>query len=121
MSADMDNREKALLGAIGLCRGAGRAVIGVPMICETMQKRSGKSDRSSESDENTEFLVIEASDTSENTHKRISDRCAYYKVRHIQIESTCLALGRAVGKGAVAAVAINDKSFCRLVLSKLSD
>ncbi len=120
MSTDMEKREKALLGAIGLCRGAGRAVIGVPMICEAMQKRSGKQGSSVQSGEGTEFLVLEASDTSDNTHKRISDRCAYYKVRHIQIESTCEALGRAVGKGAVAAVAIDDRNFCRLVLSKLS-
>ncbi len=119
MSVDMENREKALLGAIGLCRGAGRAIIGVPMICEAMQKRQVGGSEDASRMEHIEFLVIEASDTSENTHKRICDKCAYYKAKHIQIQSTCEALGRAVGKGAVAAVAIDDKNFCRLVLSKL--
>ena len=110
--------EKNLLGVIGMCRGAGRAIIGVPMICEHLKKTGNK--RSSDAEEIPDIIVIEASDTSDNTHKRISDKCAYYKVKHIRLESTCEALGRAVGKSAVAAVAIADRNFCRAVLTKLS-
>ena len=108
MSAD----EKGLLGIIGLCRGAGRAVIGVPMICEELKKKavSGAA---------VEVYVVEASDTSDNTHKRITDRCAYYNARHIRIKSDCETLGRAVGKSAVAAVMINDPNFCRAIEKKL--
>ncbi len=106
------NGEKALLSVIGLCRGAGRAVIGVDMICEALKKRGIK--QGSE-----DVLIIEASDTSENSHKRISNRCEYYKARHIRIESTCTELGRAVGKSAVGAVMINDVSFCRAIDKKL--
>ena len=109
--------EKGILGIIGLCRGARRAVIGVPMICETLKKRAERG-----ADEGGEaIIVVEASDTSDNTHKRIKDRCAYYNVRHVRIGSDCEALARAVGKSSpVAAVAINDKSFCRALLLKLS-
>ena len=110
--SDAVNKEKRLLSVIGLCRGAGRAVIGVEMICETLKKRGVRQGAA-------DVLVIEASDTSENTHKRVSDRCAYYKVRHIRIESDCLSLGKAVGKGAVGAVMINDESFCRAIDKQL--
>ncbi len=107
-----ESNEKALLSVIGLCRGAGRAVIGVDMICEALKKRGIRSD-------SDDVIVIEASDTSENSHKRISDRCEYYKARHIRLESSCIELGRAVGKSAVGAVMINDQSFCRAIDKKL--
>ena len=113
--------EKSLLGVIGLCRGAGKAVVGVPMICEALRRRDKKLLSKEISGENdVDIIVIEASDTSENTHKKITDKCAYYKVKCVRINSTCEALGRAVGKSAVAAVAIADKSFCRAVIAKLS-
>lgn len=115
MSAVTD--EKALLGVIGLCRGAGRAVIGTPMICEELRKRAKKVKGAR--DDVCDVMVIEASDSSENTHKKITDKCAYYKVRHVKIASGCEALGRAVGKSAVAAVMINDAGFCRAIEKKL--
>ena len=34
--------EKKLLGVIGLCRGAGKAIVGVPMICEHLRKQNEK-------------------------------------------------------------------------------
>ncbi len=107
--------EKNLLGMIGMCRGAGKAVIGVPMICEHLRKRGVK--RLADGD--IDLLVVEASDTSDNTHKKISDKCIYYNVKHIRIASTCEILGRAVGKSAVGAVALADRNFCRAVLGKL--
>lgn len=103
--------EKKLLGVIGICRGAGKAIIGVPMICEHL--------RSLKSADAQDVIVIEASDTSENTGKKISDKCAYYKVQHYKIGSDCLSLGGAVGKGAVAAVAITDKNLCCAVKKQL--
>ena len=106
--------EKNLLGMIGMCRGAGKAIIGVPMICEHLRKRGVR-----ENVEDVDILVIEASDTSENTHKKITDKCIYYKVKHVKIASTCEILGKAVGKSAVGAVAVADKNFCHAVLLKL--
>ena len=94
---------KKLLGVIGLCRGAGKAIVGVPMICEVR-----------------DVIVIEASDTSENTHKKISDKCAYYKVERVQITSSCEELGRALGKSAVAAVAIADGGFCVAIRKQIT-
>ena len=107
----MQTNEQKLLGMIGLCRGAGAAVIGVPQIQETLQKKGVGAPH---------IIVFEAADTSDNTHKRITDKCRYYKVRHIKLTCDCDTLGRAVGKGAVAAVAVMGENFCRAVELKLS-
>ena len=107
--------EKNLLGMVGMCRRAGKAVIGTPMICEHLRK-SGIS----KSGDGIDILVLEASDTSDNTHKKLQDKCIYYNVKHIRLESTCEILGRAVGKSAVAAVAVADKNFCRAILDKIA-
>lgn len=107
--------EKNLLGFIGLCRGAGKAVIGTDMVCEHLRKCAKKQRKDGEVD----VIVVEASDTSENTHKKISDKCIYYNVEHIRLAATCEALGKAVGKRSTAAVAIADPNFCRAVLEKI--
>ena len=105
MSEAIITDEKKLLSALGLCARARRITVGVPMICEAMRS-GGKSAPS---------LVFEASDTSENTHKRLSDKCGYYGVRHIRLNADGDTLARTVGKSsAVAAVAIADAEFCRL-------
>lgn len=109
--------EKKLLGVIGLCRGAGKATVGTDMVCELLRKREKKN----KNQEKVEILVLEASDTSENTHKKISDKCIYYNVKHIRLEATCEILGRAVGKRATAAVAIDDPNFCRAILEKIKE
>ena len=105
---------KKLLGVIGLCRGAGKAIVGVPMICEHLRHQYEKHG------EVRDVIVIEASDTSENTHKKISDKCAYYKVERVQITSSCEELGRALGKSAVAAVAIADGGFCVAIRKQIT-
>lgn len=106
----MDNGESRLLGMIGICRGAGATVIGVPMICERLRSHTAGSER---------IIVFEASDTSDNTHKKITDKCNFYKTRHVRLSSDCETLGRAVGKSAVAAVAVTGENFCRAVELKI--
>ena len=106
--------EKKLLGMVGMCKRAGKAVIGTPMICEHLHKK-GITPEGGEID----VVVVEAADTSENTHKKITDKCTYYNVKHVRLNATCENLGRAVGKSAVAAVAVADINFCRGILSIL--
>ena len=61
-------------------------------------------------------LVIAASDNSENTAKRLRDRCAFYGVRLVVAEEDGASLSDAIGKsGRVAAAAITDEQLCRLV------
>jgi len=97
--------EKKLLSALGLCARARKIVFGVPMICDAMRRQNGSSPK----------IVFEASDTSENTHKRICDKCEYYNVKHIRLKADGGALALAIGKSSsVAAVAISDAQFCAL-------
>lgn len=104
-----EKKLKELLGTIGLCEKAGRLVLGTDQICEAL--RTGRK---------APVAVLEASDTSDNTHKRLCDRCAYYGVTLDRIEADTVSLGAAVGKErAVAAVGITDAGLAALVRKKL--
>ena len=98
-----------VLGALGICAKAGKLICGTPLICEALKAKKQI------------FLVVEASDNSENTQKRLNDRCAFYGVNKIRLEYDGDALSRARGKsGRVAAAAITDQQLCRLVTEKLN-
>ena len=74
------------------------------MIIEAMQK--GK----------RVYLVLEAQDTSDNTHKKITDKCNFYGVEKIRLEFDGATLAAAVGKSStLAAVAITDEGFYKMV------
>ena len=101
---------KNFWGSLGLCAKAGKLIYGVPMIIEAMQK--GK----------RVYLVIEASDTSDNTHKRITDKCSFYGVETIRIDADCIELSSYVGKSSMlAAVAVTDEGFYKMVSKNLVD
>ena len=105
MSEAIIKDEKKLLFALGLCARARRITVGVPMICDAM-RAGGKS---------APRLVFEASDTSENTHKRLCDKCRYYGTHLVRLSADGDMLARTVGKSsAIAAVAIADAEFCNL-------
>ena len=98
--------ERKLLSAVGLCVRAGKVIFGVPMICDAL-RRGGK---------NAPLLVLESSDNSENTHKKITDKCAYYGVKHVMLSQSGVQLAAAVGKSShIGAVAVTDKGFCQLI------
>ncbi len=105
MAGTLDNTQK-LLSCLGLCARARKMVFGVPMVCDALRK-GGK---------NMPLLVIEAADTSENTHKRITDKCQFYGTRLVRVECTGEALAKALGKSSVlGAVALTDANFCAMV------
>ena len=73
------------------------------MICEALRHGGEKSP----------CLVFSASDISDNTLKKITDKCEYYKTKHIRLECGGEALAAAVGKTSfIGAVAVTDKSMC---------
>ena len=107
----MNENVKRLLMTVGLAAKARAIVCGTEQICDAV--RNGK---------NKPLLVIEACDTSDNTHKRLNDKCSYYGVRLERIEADTVALGYSVGKrAAVAAVGITDAGICRAVEIKLKE
>ena len=105
----MNEREKAaLLSMIGLAKKAGHAICGTDMVCDAL--RRGKI-----------CLVLAAENVSDNTKKKLSDKCAYYGVKLIFIPATADELGHAVGKsGAVAAVGTDSEGFGASIESKLN-
>ena len=102
-----NGKDRTLL-AFGICAKARKLICGTPLICESLKGR------------NKPFLVAQASDASENTSKRLHDRCAFYGVRLIRLRADGETLAGAVGKsGKVAAVAVTDEQLCRLVCGTL--
>lgn len=106
-----DMQEIQLLRMIGIVKKAGSLIVGYPQIYEYIKK--GKNTA------REEFLVIEAQDTSDNTHKKICNKCEFYNIATVRINSTCIELGAALGKSAVSCVAVKGKDMCCAVLSKL--
>lgn len=101
----------ALLGMLGLCMRAGRLVYGTERVCESM--RAAEPGRAP-------LLVLEASGTSENTHKRLADKSKFYNIEHLRLPVDASALARAIGCAReVAAVGITDGNLCRAVKEKL--
>lgn len=98
-----NNRPNRCLTTLGLAVRAGRAVFGTQAVCDALR-------------DGTVSLVVEATGNSQNTHKRLCDRCAYYGVRLISCGAGAAELGAAAGrKSPAAAVAVTDKSLASAV------
>jgi len=102
--------QSKLLSTLGLCARARKLVMGTPMVCEALRK-GGK----------TPILaVLEASDTSANTHGRLASKCAYYKKPLYRLPATTEELAHAIGKSAaVAAVGVTDPDLLRALTPNL--
>ncbi len=59
-------------------------------------------------------LVIMAEDLGSSTKKSLTNSCSYYNVKYIFL-GTKEELGRAIGKGFAAAIAICDKGFAESI------
>ncbi len=97
---------------IGLAAKAGKAVFGTPLICESLASKGEKKC----------VIVLEGADSSENTHKRLSDKCSFYGAELIRLPINMNELSDAVGKSStVAAVGIRDKGLSEAIKKKLSE
>ncbi len=96
------------LRLLGLAARARALVIGVPLICTALSRAAkGKAP----------LVVLCASDCSENTKKRITDRTAFYGVEMISLPLTCAQLAHAIGKkeALVAAVGVTDHNLAAAI------
>lgn len=99
-----------VLRSLGLCRRAGALITGAPMIYEGLRGKRPP------------LVVLEASDTSENTHKKLTDKCAFYGVMLVRLDADGETLASAVGKtGVLAAVAVTDENLASLVKKALGE
>ncbi len=105
------NSEEKLLSCLGLCVRAGKVIFGSPMICDAMRRGRGEKP----------IAVFEASDTSENTHKRLKDKCEFYKIKHIRLKCGGERLAASLGKSSfLAAVAVTDEKMSMMVEKHLT-
>ena len=100
------NHDRLLL-MLGLCRKAGKLIWGTDNICTALRESRGSK---------RPLLVLEAEDTSANTHKKLSDKCSFYKAEHIVIKNSASELGEALGLANLcAAAAVTDRNFCEAI------
>lgn len=105
MSKVIVTDEKKLLSALGLCERARKLTAGVQLICEAMRR----------TDDAKPIAVFMASDVSANTAKRLTDKCGFYGVELIELQTVSDELSRALGKrSSVAAVALADRQMYSL-------
>lgn len=97
--------KEKLLGMLGLCIRARRAVCGTQNVCEALKAGKVK-------------LVCTANDNSAATDKRLYDRASYYGVKIIKLNLTSEEIGGATGKSLVAAMGITDESMASAVEMK---
>ena len=101
--------EDKLLSTVGLCARARKLVTGTPMVCEAMRSRKP-----------AVLAVLEASDTSENTHHKLVSKCTYYQIPLYRLTADTARLAHAVGKtGSVAAVGVTDENFYKALIAHL--
>lgn len=63
-------------------------------------------------------LVLIASDASENTKKKYSDKCSYYGINFYSIEDS-ETLNRAIGKNNRMVIGVDDKGFAQKMFEYL--
>ena len=91
-----------ILQTLGLCRKAGRLIVGTPLVIEAMRGKKPPA------------LVICASDISSASEDKITGKAHHYSVPVLKIECSAECLAHAVGKqGAVVCVAVTDKGFLK--------
>ncbi len=105
MNTNKTNAEQ-LLFTVGLARKAGKVTSGTEMVCGEIRKKKV-------------FLVLYASDVSENTKKRITDCCRFYEVPCHICSADKTILGSAIGKDFAACVGITDENLSKLISRNL--
>lgn len=65
-------------------------------------------------------LVIVAEDASDNTKKKFSDKCTFYKTP-IKFYKTKMELGNAIGSSPKASMVVLDEGFSKAILKVLNE
>ena len=100
----MANGEQRLRGMLGFAMRAGKVVIGTDAVCTAMRTKKAPK------------IVVIASDVSENTLKKISTKCEFYKIKSVQLNIGADELGDLLGKTySPAAVGITDDGFAEQI------
>ncbi len=99
--------EKKVLSYLGLCKKAGQLVSGEFMTINAIKDGSAK-------------LVIVGTDVSDNSLKKVKDKCDYYHVPYI-LMSNKETLGHSIGSEIRAMIAILNDGFAKAIMNCLND
>ena len=100
----MDNNRKTL-NLISLATKAGKTVSG-----EFSTEKAVKTGRA--------FLVIVSEEASDNTKKKFTNMCTFYKVP-MYIYGTKETLGASIGRELRASLALEDTGFCNAIKKQI--
>lgn len=90
---------------LGLCRKAGQMIIGTDLVTKSLPSGKVK-------------LVIYASDASDNTKKRVTDKCTFYKVRCMESSFLANEISDSIGKaGNICVLGITNGNFSKELLN----
>lgn len=97
----MINKTEKFLSMLGLCRRAGKVIIGTPLVTSILPSGKVK-------------VVFYTSDASENTKKRITDKCKFYNTNCVMVEITSDDIGKMVGMSTpVCVIGVIDDNFSK--------
>lgn len=90
-------RDLPWVSLLGLMQRARQLVTGEELVIKAIQKKRV-------------YFVLIASDASDNTKKKISDKCSYYDIPYVYFENRH-SIGQAIGKAERVTVGMLDKGF----------
>ncbi len=102
----MDHLHKQIFNMIGLGKRASKISYGATAITKIAERQA-------------KFVFI-ASDASENTQKRATNKCINYKVTY-NIDFDTDFISQAVGNHNIKVLSINDNNFAKKIKSLLTD
>lgn len=92
---------KGYLNILGLASAARKIVSGETLLKNIKSKKVN--------------LVLIASDASDNTKKKLTDKCHYYGIQYYIIDIESDILSKAIGKDNRVAVGIVDRGFSKKI------
>lgn len=93
---------KQYLNILGLANAARKIVTGETLIKKIRAKKVS--------------LVLIAENASENTKKKITDKCHYYDIPYYIMDEDSDVLGNAIGKENRVAIGIADRGFAKKLI-----
>lgn len=87
---------------LGLAYRAGKIVLGTDAVIDRLRK-------------NELFLVILANDASDNTKKKINDKCKTYETK-VLMDFNAEQISKSLGKSDVKVLGITDRGFASLII-----
>lgn len=102
----MENK-KSYLNILGLATRAGKCTFGEELIVKEIQSNRAR-------------IVLIASDIGDQTRKKLTDKCKFYKVPFFFVDERDI-LSQAVGKSGRVAVSIDEQGFAMKLMALLDE